>query len=30
MSYIHSEASNTGEVTVNVYFRQGVDADMAP
>lgn len=29
MSYIHSEASNTGEVTVNVYFRQGVDADMA-
>lgn len=29
MSYIHSEASNTGEVTVNVYFRQGTDADMA-
>ena len=29
MSYIHSEASNTGDVTVNVYFRQGVDADMA-
>lgn len=29
MSYIHSEASNTGDVTVNVYFRQGTDADMA-
>ena len=29
MSYIHSEASNTGDVTVNVYFRQGVNADMA-
>lgn len=29
MSYIHSEASNTGDVTVNIYFRQGVDADMA-
>lgn len=29
MSYIHSEASNTGEVTVNVYFNQGVDPDMA-
>lgn len=29
MSYIHSEASNTGDVTVSVYFRQGVDADMA-
>lgn len=29
MSYIHSEASNTGEITISVYFRQGVDADMA-
>ena len=29
MSYIHSEASNTGDVTVNVYFRQGTDAAMA-
>lgn len=29
MNYIHSEASNTGDVTINVYFRQGTDADMA-
>ena len=29
MSYIHSEASNTGDVTINVYFWQGTNADMA-
>src|SRR5699024_6828037 len=29
MNYITSTASNTGEVMVNVYFKQGTDADMA-
>ena len=29
MSYIHSDASNTGDVVISVYFRQGVDPDMA-
>ncbi len=29
MSYIYSEASNTGDVMINVYFRQGTNADMA-
>ncbi len=29
MNYITSTASNTGEATVTVYFKQGTDADMA-
>ncbi|MBQ0119906.1 MAG: efflux RND transporter permease subunit [Bacteroidales bacterium] len=29
MAYITSSASSTGEVAINVYFKQGVDADMA-
>ena len=29
MSYITSTASNSGEATINVYFKQGCDADMA-
>lgn len=29
MTYIKSEATNSGEVTINVYFRQGTDPDMA-
>lgn len=29
MTYMTSSATNTGEVSINVYFKQGVDADMA-
>lgn len=29
MNYITSTASNTGEVMINVFFAQGIDADMA-
>lgn len=29
MNYITSSASNTGDVMINVYFKQGCDADMA-
>ena len=29
MAYMTSEASATGEVTINVYFKQGTDPDMA-
>ncbi|MCQ2153389.1 MAG: efflux RND transporter permease subunit [Bacteroidales bacterium] len=29
MAYITSEASSSGEVTINVYFKQGTNADMA-
>ncbi len=29
MNYITSSASNTGDATINVYFKQGSDADMA-
>lgn len=29
MTYMTSEASNTGSATITVYFKQGVDADMA-
>ena len=29
MSYISSTASNSGDATINVYFEQGCDADMA-
>lgn len=29
MTYITSKASSTGEVEINVYFKQGTDADMA-
>ena len=29
MAYMTSEASATGEVSINVYFKQGTDADMA-
>ncbi len=29
MAYITSEASATGDVTINVYFKQGTNADMA-
>lgn len=29
MNYITSSASNTGDVMINVYFKQGSDADMA-
>ena len=29
MMYITSDASSTGDVTINVYFKQGTDADMA-
>jgi len=29
MTYITSEASATGEVNINVYFKQGTDPDMA-
>lgn len=29
MTYMVSEATNTGEATINVYFRQGTDPDMA-
>lgn len=29
MSYISSTASNSGDATINVYFKQGCDADMA-
>ena len=29
MAYITSEASATGEVNINVYFKQGTDPDMA-
>lgn len=29
MTYIKSEATNSGSVTINVYFKQGTDPDMA-
>lgn len=29
MTYMVSEATNTGEATINIYFRQGTDPDMA-
>lgn len=29
MNYITSNASNSGDVQINVYFKQGADADMA-
>lgn len=29
MTYIQSEASNSGDVSISVYFRQGTDPDMA-
>ena len=29
MTYIESTATNTGEATINVYFKQGFDPDMA-
>ena len=29
MAYMTSEASATGDVSINVYFKQGTDADMA-
>ncbi|MBP3213316.1 MAG: efflux RND transporter permease subunit [Bacteroidaceae bacterium] len=29
MTYITSKASSNGEVEINVYFKQGIDADMA-
>jgi HAE1 family hydrophobic/amphiphilic exporter-1 len=29
MTYITSEATNSGSVTINVYFKQGTDPDMA-
>ena len=29
MTYITSSASNSGDATINVYFKQGSDADMA-
>ena len=29
MSYITSTASNNGDATINVYFKQGTNADMA-
>lgn len=29
MTYMVSEATNTGEATINVYFKQGTDPDMA-
>lgn len=29
MSYITSTASNTGDATLNIYFKQGTDPDMA-
>lgn len=29
MSYITSTASNTGDAVLNIYFKQGTDADMA-
>ena len=29
MSYITSSASNNGDATINVYFKQGTNADMA-
>lgn len=29
MNYITSTASNTGDASINIYFRQGTDADMA-
>ncbi|MDR1757337.1 MAG: efflux RND transporter permease subunit [Bacteroidales bacterium] len=29
MTYIQSEATNTGTVTIYIYFRQGTDPDMA-
>lgn len=29
MTYMTSEATNTGEATINVYFQQGTDPDMA-
>ena len=29
MTYMTSEASNTGSASISVYFKQGVDPDMA-
>lgn len=29
MTYMTSEATNTGDATINVYFKQGTDPDMA-
>lgn len=29
MNYITSTASNTGDASIDIYFRQGTDADMA-
>ena len=29
MTYMTSTATNTGDVSINVYFKQGIDADMA-
>lgn len=29
MMYMTSTASNTGSATINVYFKQGTDPDMA-
>lgn len=29
MTYMTSSATNTGDVSINVYFKQGTDADMA-
>ena len=29
MTYITSKASSNGDVEINVYFKQGTDADMA-